>query len=149
MSNNCQPSLCKHFSSFHRSCFSLPNHLEIQTLIIPIKSPSPLDPIPLTLLRSSISYLIIPITNIFRSLLISSVVPPSMKQAYITLIIKKSTLDSSILSNYRPVSQLSSLSKTLERILSKQLIHYITYNSIADILQSAYLPYGNSAYFDF
>ena len=140
MSNNCQPSLCKHFSSFHWSCFSLPNPLEIQTLIMSIKSPSPLDPIPLTLLRSSISYLIIPITNIFRSSLISSVVPPSMKQAYITPIIKKSTLDSSILSNYRPISQLSSLSKTLERIVSKQLVHYITSNSIADPLQSAYLP---------
>ena len=63
-----------------------------------------------------------------------------MKQAYITPIIKKSTLDSSILSNYRPVSQLSSLSKTLERIVSKQLVNYITSNSIADPLQSAYLP---------
>ena len=139
MSNNCQPSLCKYFLPFHWSCFSLPNPLEIQTLIMSIKSPSPLDPIPLTLLRSSISYLIIPITNIFRSSLISSVVPPSMKQAYITPIIK-STLYPSILSIYRPVSQLSSLSKTLERIVSKQLVHYINSNSIADPLQSAYLP---------
>ena len=113
MSNTCQPSLFKHFS-----CFSLPNPLEIQILIISIKPLSPLDPIPLTLLCSSISYLIIPITNIFRSSLISSVVPPSMKQAYITPIIKKSTLDYSILSNYRPVSQLSSLYKTLERIVN-------------------------------
>ena len=79
MSNNCQPSLCKHFSSFHWSCFSLPNPFEIQKLIMSIKSPSPLDPIPLTLLCSSISYLIIPIINIFRSSLISSVVPPSIK----------------------------------------------------------------------
>ena len=132
--------LVYHVYYIYYICFSLPNPLEIQTLIMSIKSPSPLDPIPLTLLRSSISYLIIPITNIFRSSLISSVVPPSMKQAYITPIIKKSTLDSSILSNYRPISQLSSLSKTLERIVSKQLVHYITSNSIADPLQSAYLP---------
>ena len=140
MSNNCQPSLCKYFSPFHWPYFSLPNPLEIQTLIMSIKSPSPLDPIPLTLLRSSISYLIIPITNISRSSLISSVGPPSMKQEYITPIIKKSNLYPSILSIYRPVSQLSYLSKTLERIVIKQLVHYITSNSIADLLQSDYLP---------
>ena len=63
-----------------------------------------------------------------------------MKYAYITPILKKHNLDSSILSNYRPVSQLSSISKTMERIVARQLIDYIISNSIVDCFQSSYLP---------
>ena len=48
------------------------------------------------------------------------------------------------LSCYRPVSQLSSISKTLERVVSIQLINYITYNAIVDIYQSAYLPHRST-----
>ena len=61
-----------------------------------------------------------------------------MKYAYITPILKKHNLDSSILSNYRPVSQLSSISK--ERIVTRHLIDYIISTSIVDCFQSAYLP---------
>ena len=63
-----------------------------------------------------------------------------MKYAYITPLLKKHNLDNSILSNYRTVSQLSSISKTMERIVACQLIDYIISNSIVDCFQSAYLP---------
>ena len=53
-----------------------------------------------------------------------------MKYAYIIPILKKHNLDSSILSNYRPITQLSSISKTMERIVARQLIDYIISNSI-------------------
>ena len=63
---------------------------------------------------------------------------------YITPLLKKPTLDHSNLTNYRPISQLSSISKTLERVVSTQLIHYITTNNIADCFQSAYLPHRST-----
>ena len=105
-----------------------------------LKSNSPLDPIPLNLLCILAPYLIDIITGIIRVSLSSSTVPQLMNYAYITPILKKHNLDSSILSNYRPVSQLSSISKTMERIVSRQLIYYIISNSIVDCFQSAYLP---------
>ena len=62
-----------------------------------------------------------------------------MKYAYITPILKKCNLDSSKISNYRPVSQLSSISKTMERIVARQLIDYIILNYIVDCFQISYL----------
>ena len=59
---------------------------------------------------------------IIHASLITSIVPKSMKHFYITLIIKKTTLNNSNLSSYRPISQLSPISKNLERIVSAQLI---------------------------
>ena len=63
-----------------------------------------------------------------------------MNYAYITPILKKHNLYSSKLSNYRHVSQVSSISKIIERIVSRQLIDYIISNYIVDCFQSAYLP---------
>ena len=58
--------------------------------------------------------------------------------------LKKTTLDQSNLSSYRQISHLSSISKTLERVVSTQLINYITSNAIVDKYQSAYLPYRST-----
>ena len=59
-------------------------------------------------------------------------------------ITQKPTLDHSNLANYRPISQLSSMSKTLERVVSSQLIQYITSNNIVDCFQRAYLPHRST-----
>ena len=67
-----------------------------------------------------------------------------MKYSYITPLLNKSTLDHSNLANYGPIYQLSSMSKTLERVVSSQLIHYITSNNIDDCFQSAYLTHRST-----
>ena len=61
-----------------------------------------------------------------------------MKYALITPISKNHSIDRSILSNYRPISNLSYISKTLERIIAKQLQNYISNHTILHKLQSAY-----------
>ena len=109
----------------HWSYFTLPIRPYVVSLMASLKSNSPLDPIPLTLLRTLSPLLIEPIIMISHASLITSIVPKSMKHSYITPIIKKTTLSHSNLSSYRPISQLSSISKTLDRIVSAQLIHYI------------------------
>ena len=128
----------------HWSSFTLPTRPYVLSLMASLKSNSPLDPIPLTLLRTLSPLLIEPITMIIHASLITSIVPKSMKHSYITPIIKKTTLSHSNLSSYRPISLLSYFSKTLERIVSAQLIHYITTNSIIDKFQSAYLPHRST-----
>src|ERR1700761_953561 len=62
----------------------------------------------------------------------------SFKSAIITPILKKSNLDSSDVKNYCPVSNLSVLSKLLERIVFAQLISYLNKFSLLSRHQSAY-----------
>ena len=46
--------------------------------------------------------------------------------------------------NYRPISNLSLHSKILERVISSQLITYLTTNKIPNIFQSTYLPHKST-----
>jgi len=61
-----------------------------------------------------------------------------MKQALVVPLLKKPTLDREILKNYRPVSNLSFLSKVLERVVAARLNAYMKANNLHDMLQSAY-----------
>ena len=61
-----------------------------------------------------------------------------MKNAFVTPLLKKKNLDRNILSNYRPVSQLSTLSKVLEKVAAEQTISFINYYKKLNPLQSAY-----------
>jgi len=47
-----------------------------------------------------------------------------MKSAYVTPILKKAGMDSADPTSYRPISNLSVLSKLLERLVSQQLVAY-------------------------
>ena len=55
-----------------------------------------------------------------------------------TPIIKKPGLDAEILKNYRPVSNLSFLSKVIEKVIASRIISHIENNAIIDKFQSAY-----------
>ena len=76
----------------HWSCFTLPigkyTHPYVLSLMASLKANSPLDPIPLTLLRTLSPLLIEPLTMIIHASLITSIVPKYMKHSYITPIIK-------------------------------------------------------------
>ena len=75
----------------------------------------------------------------------SGKVPAHMKNAHITPILKKNNShDKYDLSNYRPISNLSYISKTLERIVSSQLHDYFDNNYILNQFQSAYTTYKST-----
>ena len=63
-----------------------------------------------------------------------------MKSALITPVLKKTSLDSNELVNYRPISNLSFVSKLLERHIAADLGYYIDENTLLDPFQSAYRP---------
>ena len=56
-----------------------------------------------------------------------------MKQVLVTPLQKKSDLDPDVLANYRPVSNLSFLSKVLERAVAARLTEYMTVDSAVSI----------------
>ena len=99
--------------------FSVPSMSDIGTLLKATKSSSPLDPIPLSLLHEITESLTISLNNIFCESLTSDTFPTSYKHAAITPLLKKPNLDTPSLNNYRPISNLSIFSKTLERIVAK------------------------------
>ena len=60
------------------------------------------------------------------------------KQAHVTPLLKKSTLDREVLKNYRPVSNLNFVSKILERVVSSQLLSHLDESCLLTGFQSAY-----------
>ena len=60
------------------------------------------------------------------------------KNAIITPLLKKPSLDKEILSNYRPISNLSFLSKLTEKAALHQICPYIESNNLLPSYQSAY-----------
>jgi len=73
---------------------------------------SSMDPLPTWLLKSNIDLLAPYMACIFNISMKSGVVPSQFKEAFITPLLKKPTLDKDDIANYRPVSNLSVLSKT-------------------------------------
>ena len=61
-----------------------------------------------------------------------------MKYAIIKHILQKTSLDTDVLTNYRPILQLPIISKITERVVSRQLIHYLETNNLLENFQSAY-----------
>ena len=66
--------------------------------------------------------------------------PTQFKHGVVTPIIKKKDLDPDILKNYRPITNLSFVSKVTERVVSNQLHQYLQVNNLYARMQSAYRP---------
>ena len=62
----------------------------------------------------------------------------SPKKTIVTPLIKKFGLDQDTFSNYRPVSNLSFISKLIEKLVSIQLIAHLVANNLYESFQSAY-----------
>jgi hypothetical protein len=61
-----------------------------------------------------------------------------MKSALVTPLLKKASLSPEILKNYRPVSNLSFISKLTERVVASQLTDHMSENNLFVPVQSAY-----------
>ena len=80
------------------------------------------------------------ITAVFNNSLVSGVFPSVYKSALVKPLLKKMSLDPDGLKNYRTVSNLSFLSKVLERIVMSQLNEHLNHNNLLSPLQSPYRP---------
>ena len=70
--------------------------------------------------------------------LVSGCFPSEFKQAVIRPLLKKSGLDASEMKNFRPVSNLSFLSKLLERFVQCRLQEFLGSKDLMPPMQSAY-----------
>jgi hypothetical protein len=96
------------------------------------------DPLTTRLLKDNADVLSPFIAELFNRSLSSGSVPSTFKVAYITPLLKKAGMDPADVRSYRPISNLSVMSKLLERLVAKQLIEYLTSSGLLPALQSAY-----------
>ena len=97
-----------------------------------------LDPIPTCLLKECLDLLLPLITNIVNLSMSSGEMPHNLKEAIILPLIKKALLDPEIFKHFRPVSNLSFLSKLVEKVVAVRFKSHITVNKLDDPFQSAY-----------
>ena len=136
---NCHPAADAPVNVTPFSSFESVSVSEIVSLIKACPSKSSLrDPIPTPLLKKFADFLAVPITLIVNMSISSGVFPDEMKIAYVTPLLKKPSLCSDDLNNYRPVSLLSFLSKLVERVVCRQLTHHLIKHNLYVPVQSAY-----------
>jgi hypothetical protein len=99
-----------------------------------------LDPVPTWFLKdSAVIQAVMPqVTAYINASLASACVPDCHKSALVTPLLKKDGLDTNEYKNYRPVSNITFVSKILEKVVVKQLVTHMTDNDMYDHLQSAY-----------
>ncbi|XP_051752787.1 uncharacterized protein LOC127514217 [Ctenopharyngodon idella] len=113
--------------------FSMISEADVSKLILSNHSITcPLDPIPTHLLQAISSSIVPALTHIINSSLHTGTFPTAFKQARITPLLKKPTLNPALLENYRLVSLLPFIVKILERVVFNQLSTYLTQNNLLD-----------------
>ncbi|KAI2646130.1 hypothetical protein H4Q32_024583 [Labeo rohita] len=98
----------------------------------------PLDPIPSHLLQAISPTLLPALTHIINTSLLTGTFPTAFKQAQVTPLLKKPTLNTSLIDNYRPISLLPFIAKTLERVVFNQVSLFLAQNSSLDANQSGF-----------
>ena len=79
-----------------------------------------------------------PFCSLFNQSLRSGTFPTQYKEANVCPVLKKG--DTSIVSNYRPISLLNSESKVFERLVFKYLCNHLQDNNLLSSLQSGFIP---------
>jgi len=138
------PNICSHtnfdlsHTGFPFSDFTPVTPTEVRNLInsTDLKS-SPVDVIPSLLIKSCINSFSVIISHLANLSFSQGHFPSKFKKAQITPLLKKPNLDPSDLSNYRPISNLSTVSKLLERLALNRLAPHLM-SSNFNPFQSAY-----------
>ena len=103
-----------------------------------------LDPIPTWLVKDCLESLLPVITRVVNLSLSSAEVPVDMKEAIVLPLIKKLILDPEILKNFRPVSNLSFLSKLIEKVVDVRFEDHLRKNNLHEKWQSAYKKFHST-----
>jgi hypothetical protein len=139
ISLNC---ICSFYNSLPKICtesfyFKYLSELEVKNSLFQIKTNATgHDNISCKMLKPIINILLPCLTKIFNDSLQRSLFPTQWKCSLITPIPKNSRPEN--VSDYRPISILSTLSKVLERLVFNQVTDFLTRNSLFDLLQSGF-----------
>jgi len=106
-------------------------------LRLPSKSTSN-DPLHASLLKENVFILAPFITRLLNTSLSTGIFPNAWKQALVTPVQKNGSRDALDPISYRPISNLTVLSKLLEKLVSSQIRNFLDSNDLMTSVQSAY-----------
>uniref|UniRef100_A0A3B4Z3D2 Reverse transcriptase domain-containing protein n=1 Tax=Stegastes partitus TaxID=144197 RepID=A0A3B4Z3D2_9TELE len=121
--------------SFHFVPFSV-DEVHRALLSLDNKKPAGPDNLEPYFLKLAADFIAKPLTSIFNLTLTQNVIPKVWKSAHVLPLLKGG--DPTSLNNYRPISNLSALSKVLERLVSNQLKDFLNANNILSPYQSGF-----------
>ena len=96
------------------------------------------DPVPACILKHCLDSLVGHIVRVINCSISLAQFPNSLKVAMIIPSIKKPSLDTNTLANYRPIANLPFLSKIIEKAILMQLDLYLQNNNLYPSMQSGY-----------
>ena len=97
-----------------------------------------LDILPTWMVKQCTNIIVPKLTYIVNLSLSTGVFPDVLKQAVITPILKKPSLDTNQLKNYRPVSNIPMWSKVIEKAVASRLNDHLVDNHLNETFHSAY-----------
>ncbi|KAI2645280.1 RNA-directed DNA polymerase from mobile element jockey [Labeo rohita] len=103
-----------------------------------------LDTLPTSFFKSVFNCLEADLLEVVNTSLLSGTFPNSLKTAVVKPLLKKSNLDNTILSNYRPISNLPFIGKIIEKVVFNQLNNYLNSNGYLDNFQSGFRPHHST-----
>ena len=103
-----------------------------------------LDPVPTSLLKSILPVILPSLHQIINLSLQKSRMPQLLKDAIVTPLLKKSSLNKENFKNYRPVSNLPYLGKIIEKAAITQIETHLSQKSLHEPLQSAYTAHHST-----
>ena len=103
-----------------------------------------LDPFPTVLLKACLGVLIKPITYIISAPFCSGLFPEDFKCAYVNLVLKETTLPKEEVNSYRPISNLSFISKILEKVVANRTSSHTYINGLTSASQSTYKQFHST-----
>ena len=103
-----------------------------------------LDPAPTWLVKRAIDVLAPVIAAVCNASLQSGFFPQSQKLARVTARLKKPSMDPDDLNSFRPISNLTFLSKIVERVVTKQFTSHAALNGLFPERQSAYRQFHST-----
>ena len=98
------------------------------------------DPIPNSVRKDVADHVALYIVHLFNTSTAVGQFPSCFKRAFITPMVKKAGLEKEDVQSYRPISNLSVLSKLMERLIARRLIDYIRDANLLPSFQSGFRP---------
>lgn len=103
-----------------------------------------LDPLPTWLVKCVCEVFAPVISGMCNASLMQSKLPTRCKKAIVRPLLKKQSLDPNDPSSYRPISNLSFVSKVVEKVVDARLSEHITKHRLLPVHQSAYRPHHST-----
>ncbi|MCG8078294.1 MAG: hypothetical protein JAY75_18895, partial [Candidatus Thiodiazotropha taylori] len=114
-----------------------PEEVEITLKALPVGKATGPDEISNRMLHEIATEISLPVASLFNYSLNCGVVPDCFKESHVCPILKGG--DPAMASNYRPISLLSNLEKSLERLVFKHLYNHFRDNNIITAFQSGFI----------